>query len=87
MLQGYIPNSESICGVKVVAGNVNEPTGVKEVRGVRISVPAVCEVLVADDDTDHKVLPYQREKYRVWSKLKGLWVVLRQRKNHSFSIE
>lgn len=58
MLQRYILNSEIICGVKVVAGNVNGLTGAEEVRVVRVSVPAVCEVVVADDDTDHKMLHY-----------------------------
>lgn len=56
MLQRYTPNSESICGLEVVAGNVNGLTEAKEVWVVRVCVPAVCEVVVADDDTDHKML-------------------------------
>lgn len=55
MLQRYTPNSESICGVRVVVGNVN---GAEEVGVVRVSIPAVCEVVMADDDRDHKTLHY-----------------------------
>lgn len=58
ILQRYTLNSGSIYGVKVVAGNVNGLTGAKEMWVVRVSVPAVCEVIVADDDTDHKMLHY-----------------------------
>lgn len=61
MFQGYTLNSESICGVKVVAGNVNGLTGAKEARVVRVSVPAVCEVVVAGDDTDHKCCIFERK--------------------------
>lgn len=47
--------------MKVVAGSVNGLTGAKEARVVRVSVPAVCEVVVAGDDTDHKCCIFERK--------------------------